>query len=407
MSSESSGRYSINAELARQRQRLAAAAGHCQQLLARRALLEAQLKARGRRSVDVDLGKGISPDTAAVDELEAWNDRTSTALAKADQEMARLDQAERAAALRDELASLTGGRSITRIEQEAAAARAQRSARAEAARAEVKVTTTSEEVTHAAPVDMEQVLAIVERVVAHVPSGATEDERQSVDDVARAIPSSGDERVRTLIVELHARVQKIEHRVKAHHADVEVAEDLMRGFDGLKGPDVDGARALLEKVIHGADALVSRDKKRLEAIRLAAERRAEREFVVAQLAAAFESVGCEVEEGFATAVLAGRAGYIAERESDDHAIEVSVDAEGFAMRVVRAGGASDADADLAAQRSFCKALGTVSADLFDAGVELDAEVVPAGAPVVRVDAAQRVRTRVGADAEKRTRQVDR
>lgn len=371
--------YTVDDAVVRERRRRQAAMHRYSRLQAERQATAAVIRARKLRSaVDVvphlgsDLDRVESADTGVI---EAWCAGVAPLVAEATALMAQVEQGERASALANTLAAIESDPAVAQIRRRAADARAARQAQEHLADAPPGVSESAK--------DKATLLAEIELLVSRLDPDSTSDERDLIEACARDVAagvfgSSG-------LVELGSLVQKIGRTCDQRRRSVAEAERLLVSLDGLTGSAVEWARRLLANVRSGGVALLDVDAVRIAEVRAKAEDELRRLYVAEQLAVAFASAGCEIEQGFKTDVTSGSPAYIASRESSEHAIEVILHGSTVDLRVVRATGSSDAKSDTAAEVSFCRDLGTVSAQLHRRGVDLTLlSHEPAGALAVEI-----------------------
>ena len=354
--------YGVDSAVVAAARRFAAANQARKSLMARIDELELAGRARREHGIDDVFELGISerPASGVVEDIEAWNELASAAVARAEASLAQAEHLERQEDIRARVASVASSETAQAILRSAGAetvgARARRSGRARP------------EPLASSGVDRESATA---ELIAALPAGASSEERDGLEQQILGLAEAPPAEFGSRLVAAKAEMQKVERAAAARAESCQRARELLASLHGLEGTDVDACRALLERAEAGVTPLLSTDVAAVVQARAAAEADYERRFVASRVEEAFREAGLDVGPGFATDVLSGEEAYVAARSSDEHAVGVRVRDGLVDLRLVRAEGAPDARLDTSAEVEFCKDFGRVSAHLHEEGVKLD------------------------------------
>lgn len=409
MSAGGWGGYRVIEAALAERRRRSAALDRQARLMQRYRIVTAKAKARRARKVaaiDVTVAKslGETSETSSTDQIEAHNAELERELDHVEARLTRAEQEESRAQLEQHLAEIANAEAVAGLR---ARAEAERQARA-ASRPANEHRPRPAEPTTAPEHDARDVAEVVAAIVADARPAATAGEGDELERLAEEVVRDGDGaeiRLRRL-KRLASRIMGSTHeRAQAAKRAARLRDTL----DGLPGAAVARARELLDEIVAGERALVSSDVERIERIRAEAEAEAERVYVAEQLDEAIRRAGCEVQQGFATEVLTGRAGYVGVPDSPEHAVEWELGDDGFRWRTVRASGQPDPGADASAQQLTCRMLGEVTANAYESGVRirLSESAEPGEMAVEYVAAAQQALGRRTAAPDYKTRSIDR
>ncbi len=363
MSGPKCASYWTDPAMVAEARRRAAARAERESLVAR--LEELQLVGEARRQKGLSevfhLEIAKSPASDATEDVEAWNNLASEAVASAEKSLARAEQSERQQDIRAKIASVASSDTAQAIlrRAEAEAVRGRTARRTPAERAAERV---------GAEADRESVVAAL---IEAVPAGISTQERDCLEQQILGLAGASQAEFGSCLVAAKAEMQRIERSAAERSESRRRARELLASLHGLDGDEVDACRSLLHRAIAGETPLLSTDAAAVVQARTAAEADYERRFVASRIEAAFRESGLDVGAGFATEVLSGEEAYLPARASDEHAVGVRVRDGLVDLRLVRAEGAPDVQLDADAEVEFCKDFGRFSAHLHDQGVGLE------------------------------------
>ena len=291
-------------------------------------------------------------DGASTTELTAWAVKAEALVNRMSHEIAEADSADRAADLARHLLTIASSGEL------ASQFRPEPRTEANGASTDARLAGPS----------LEVVTEMIEQVVARIDTDATGAERQRVDVAARQVLTGSGVDPATMLTELKVVVQQISFAAARRRADRERATVLLRRLDGSVGAEVDDLRTLLERVVSGQTALVDVDEARVASIRARAIAEEDRRYVAEHLASAFAELGYEVDAAFASDLGAGEPAHALVAGSPDHAVEFRLGAGRYSFRLVHTSPTADPRRDAEHELSLCKAVGRVTADAHDRGM---------------------------------------
>jgi hypothetical protein len=169
-------------------------------------------------------------------------------------------------------------------------------------------------------------------------------ERDAIQGLAIQVIESVDRmRFDNLTVELQYRIQRANDAAQAVLAGKEQAVQLQVSLRGLSGSDVDALSQELRRVEAGEIKLSTHIEQRVQAVALAARKRADRGYAGQIIREEFERIGYQVEQGFQTIFARGGTIHLRKPDMKEYAARMRVDeGEGkLDFQVVRSGGTGD------------------------------------------------------------------
>jgi hypothetical protein len=213
-----------------------------------------------------------------------------------------------------------------------------------------------------------RVARALERLEAIVPPT----ERDAIQGLAIQVIESVDRmRFDNLVVELQYRIQLANDAAQALLAGRDQAARLQLALRGLTGSDVDALSQELRRVEAGEIKLSTHVEERVQAVALAARKRADQSYAGQVIREEFERIGYQVEQGFQTIFARGGTIHLRKPDMKEYAARMRVgEAEGkLDFQIVRSGSTSDSATqerllrDRETEEAWCADLARVMAAL--------------------------------------------